>query len=107
MPTRATKGGVLMSRTAHALSARTDDEATTNHVDELIRLGRRQGYLLLPELRTAFEQARISPAEARSILRELADDGVQLGHEHLTAAVAAPAGAPEGPDLADDELADT
>jgi RNA polymerase primary sigma factor len=96
-----------MSRTAHALSARTDDEATTNHVDELIRLGRRQGYLLLPELRTAFEQARMSPAEARSILRELADDGVQLGHEHLTTAAAAPAGAPEGPDLADDELADT
>jgi RNA polymerase primary sigma factor len=69
-----------MRRTASALSVREDEQATADQVDELIRRGRRQGYLLLPELRTAFEQARISPTEGRAILRELAEDGVQLGH---------------------------
>jgi RNA polymerase primary sigma factor len=51
------------------------------HVDELIQRGRGQGHLSLPELRTAFEAARIPPAEARSILRELTEAGVQLGNE--------------------------
>ena len=100
-----------MPRTANALSERRDDEATTAHVDELIRRGRRQGYLLLPELRQAFEQARISPTEARSILRELAEDGVQLGHEQPTAAAAGLASAPGGhrptdPDLSEVEPAE-
>ena len=36
---------------------------------------------MLPELRNAFEQANVTPAEARSILRELSDEGVQLGNE--------------------------
>jgi len=76
----------------------------TKHVDELIRLGRRQGYLLLPELRTAFDQARISPTEARSILRELAEEGVQLGHEQPAAGPAATQPAtPGGPGPADRE----
>jgi RNA polymerase primary sigma factor len=70
-----------MPRTAVATSARHDDEATMTHVDELIQRGRGQGHLSLPELRAAFEQARISPTEARSILRELAEVGVQLGNE--------------------------
>jgi len=100
-----------MPRTANALSERRDDEATTAHVDELIRRGRRQGYLLLRELRQAFEQARISPTEARSILRELAEDGVQLGHERPTAAAAGLASAPGGhrptdPDLSEVEPAE-
>ena len=51
------------------------------HVDELIQRGRGEGHLSLPELRTAFEAARIPPAEARSILRELTEAGVQLGNE--------------------------
>jgi RNA polymerase primary sigma factor len=51
------------------------------HVDELIQRGRGQGHLSLPELRTAFEAARVPPAEARSILRELTEAGVQLGNE--------------------------
>jgi RNA polymerase primary sigma factor len=51
------------------------------HVDELIQRGRGQGHLSLPELRAAFEAARIPPAEARSILRELTEAGVQLGNE--------------------------
>ena len=48
------------------------DEAATTHVDELIQLGRGQGYLSLSELRAAFGDAGLSPAEGRSIIRELA-----------------------------------
>jgi RNA polymerase primary sigma factor len=70
-----------MPRTAGALTERRDDEAAARHVDDLVRRGRRQGYLMLPELRNALEQASVTPAEARSILRELADEGVQLGKE--------------------------
>jgi RNA polymerase primary sigma factor len=97
-----------MPRTANALAGRRDDEASANHVDELIRRGRRQGYLLLPELRNAFDQARISPTEARSILRELAEEGVQLGNEQPAAD---PAAAPQpaksgGHGLADPELSE-
>jgi RNA polymerase primary sigma factor len=70
-----------MSKAAAAAAARRDDEATITRVDELIQRGRGQGYLSLPELRAAFEQARISQTEARSILRELTEAGVQLGNE--------------------------
>ena len=70
-----------MPRSASALSERRDEEAATSHVDDLVRRGRRQGYLMLPELRNAFEQANVTPAEARSILRELSDEGVRLGNE--------------------------
>ena len=70
-----------MPRTASALTERRDEEAAATHVDELVRRGRRQGYLMLPELRNALEQANVTPAEARSILRELSDEGVQLGNE--------------------------
>jgi RNA polymerase primary sigma factor len=66
------------------------------HVDELVQRGRGQGHLSLPELRTAFEAARIPPAEARSILRELTEAGVQLGNEQPDATQPAdsPAAAP-------------
>jgi RNA polymerase primary sigma factor len=70
-----------MPRTAVAASPRHDDETTMSHVDELIQHGRSQGQLSLPELRAAFEQARIAPTEARSIIRELTEAGVQLGNE--------------------------
>jgi RNA polymerase primary sigma factor len=70
-----------MPRTAAAVSRRHDDEATITQLDELIQHGRGQGHLSLPELRAAFEQARMSPTEARSILRELTEAGVQLGNE--------------------------
>jgi RNA polymerase primary sigma factor len=69
-----------MPRTASVLAAREDEETTT-HVDELIQRGRGQGYLSLPELRDAFDQARVSPTEARSIIRELTEAGVVLGNE--------------------------
>ncbi len=71
-----------MPRTATAVSpAREDEETTTSHVDELIQRGRSQGYLSLPELREAFDQASVSPTEAKSIIRELTEAGVQLGNE--------------------------
>ena len=57
------------------------DEAATTRVDELIQLGRGQGYLSLTELRAAFGDAGVSPAEGRSIIRELAEAGVRLGDE--------------------------
>jgi len=70
-----------MPRTAAVLSPAREDEETTNHVDELIQRGRRQGSLSLPQLRAAFDEARVSPTEARSIIRELTEAGVQLGNE--------------------------
>src|SRR5215813_14373645 len=81
-----------MPRTASALPARRDDEAAATYLDDLVRRGRRQGYLMLPELRNAFEQANVTPAEARAVLRELADEGVQLGNEASDPSAAAPAG---------------
>src|SRR5258708_12666641 len=93
-----------MPRTASVLAAREDEETTT-HVDELIQRGRGQGYLSLPELRDAFDQARVSPTEARSIIRELTEAGVVLGNEPADHAQpagkgAATAHAPAGLDAA-------
>jgi RNA polymerase primary sigma factor len=87
-----------MPRTARALAERRNDEAGARHVDELVQRGRRQGYLMLPELRNAFEQASVTPAEARSILRELSDEGVQLGNESSEPAPAGPAATVSGAD---------
>jgi RNA polymerase primary sigma factor len=75
-----------MPRSAAAVSRRHDDEATITHLDELISRGRGQGRLSLAELRAAFEQARMSPTDARSIIRELTEAGVQLGNEPAEAA---------------------
>ena len=50
-------------------------------MDDLIQRGRSQGHLSLSDLRTAFEQAGLTPAEARSILRELSEAGVRLADE--------------------------
>ncbi|MGE5131825.1 MAG: sigma-70 family RNA polymerase sigma factor [Gemmatimonadota bacterium] len=70
-----------MPRTATAAAARTSGDAAMARVDKLIRRGRRQGELSLPELRAAFKEAGISAADGRGILRELADAGVRLGNE--------------------------
>jgi len=80
-----------MPRTAAAVSRRHDDEATITQLDELIQRGRGQGHLSLPDLRAAFEQARMSPTEARSIIRELTEAGVQLGNEPADGPAARPA----------------
>jgi RNA polymerase primary sigma factor len=92
-----------MPKTASALSERRDEEAAATHVDELVRRGRRQGYLMLPELRNALEHANVTPAEARSILRELSDEGVQLGNDVTDPAAAAPT---TGPAVAVDGLSE-
>jgi RNA polymerase primary sigma factor len=96
-----------MPRTVAAMSPRHQDEATMTHVDELIQRGRGQGHLSLPELRAAFEDARIPAAEARSILRELTEAGVRLGKEQPdgTRQDAAPASQGGGP-AAGAEVAD-
>ncbi len=72
-----------MPRIAMATSsvAGTDEEASTTRVDDLIQRGRSQGHLSLAELRNAFDQAGLTPAEGRSILRELAESGVRLANE--------------------------
>jgi len=69
-----------MPRTAMATPV-GDGEVSTTRLDDLIQRGRSQGHLSLSELRTAFEQAGIAPAEGRSILRELTDAGVRLANE--------------------------
>src|SRR6266550_9253679 len=79
-------GRCLMPRIAMATSvaeriADSDDEASTTRVDDLIQRGRSQGHLSLGELRTAFDQAGLTPAEGRSILRELSEAGVRLANE--------------------------
>jgi RNA polymerase primary sigma factor len=61
--------------------AETDEEASTTRVDDLIQRGRSQGHLSLAELRNAFDLAGLTPAEGRSILRELTESGVRLGNE--------------------------
>jgi RNA polymerase primary sigma factor len=95
-----------MPRTATVLAAREDEETTTR-VDELIQRGRGQGYLSLPELRDAFDQARVSPTEARSIIRELTEAGVVLGNEPADGAGAAPdAATPRDAGFADAGLND-
>jgi RNA polymerase primary sigma factor len=68
-----------MPRIATATSA--DEEASSSRVDDLIQRGRSQGHLSLSDLRTAFEQAGLTPGEARSILRELSEAGVRLADE--------------------------
>jgi RNA polymerase primary sigma factor len=72
-----------MPRIAMAASSvvETDEEASTTRVDGLIQRGRSQGHLSLAELRNAFDQAGLTPAEGRSILRELAESGVRLANE--------------------------
>src|ERR1700754_4511816 len=75
-------GRCLMPRIATAERiVRSDDEASTTRVDDLIQRGRSQGHLSLAELRTAFDQAGLTPAEGGSILRELSESGVRLANE--------------------------
>ncbi len=105
-----------MPRIAMATSpvAETDEEASTTRVDDLIQRGRSQGHLSLAELRNAFDLAGLTPAEGRSILRELAESGVRLANElsesggkgRSVRSAAAPARAGKGADDADAEPGD-
>ncbi len=94
-----------MARTATVTSPVRASEETMTHVDELIQRGRGQGYLSLSELRGAFDKARMSPAEARSIIRELTEAGVQLGNEPSDLADDADLASGDRTEPADGELA--
>ena len=72
---------IAMATSAVERIADSEDEASTTRVDDLIQRGRSQGHLSLAELRTAFDQAGLTPAEGRSILRELSEAGVRLANE--------------------------
>ncbi|MFI6538035.1 sigma-70 family RNA polymerase sigma factor [Nonomuraea sp. NPDC050547] len=61
---------------------RTAVAAPPATLDQLLDRGRAQGHLSLSELRDAFALAGISPAEGRSILRELTEAGVSLAAEN-------------------------
>ncbi|MFD0690005.1 RNA polymerase sigma factor [Actinomadura fibrosa] len=67
-----------MPRTAAETPLR---EPTSPALDELLQRGRTQGRLSLDEVRGAFEAAGISPAQGRSILRELSEAGISLAGE--------------------------
>jgi RNA polymerase primary sigma factor len=56
-------------------------EPTTTPLEELLDRGRSQGHLSLDEVRKAFQEAGITPAQGRSIIRELTDAGVRLASE--------------------------
>src|ERR1700685_4239377 len=86
---------IAMATSAAERMADSDDEASTTRVDDLIQRGRSQGHLSLAELRTAFDQAGLTPAEGRSILRELSEAGVRLANE--LAEEPKPAEGPGGP----------
>jgi RNA polymerase primary sigma factor len=87
-----------MPQTAIAPSPVNDDEASITRVDALIQRVRSQGHLSLAELRTAFEQAGLAPAEGRSILRELGEAGVRLANENPENGEATPVPSASKPD---------
>jgi RNA polymerase primary sigma factor len=59
-------------------------ESTPAPLAGLLERGRAQGHLSLSEVRDAFEAAGISPAQGRSILREISEAGVSLASEDET-----------------------
>ncbi|MFV2174769.1 RNA polymerase sigma factor [Actinomadura sp. LOL_016] len=74
--------------------------ATSPALDDLLKRGRAQGRLSLDEVRGAFESAGISPAQGRSILRELSEAGISLAGDsdagRKAGSAAATAAAPAG-----------
>jgi len=56
-------------------------EASSTPLEALLERGRAQGHLSLGEVREAFRAAGISPAQGRSILREISEAGVSLAAE--------------------------
>ncbi|MFG2089564.1 MULTISPECIES: RNA polymerase sigma factor [unclassified Spirillospora] len=69
-------------------------------LDDLLQRGRAQGRLSLDEVRGAFETAGISPAQGRSILRELSEAGISLAGESDTVRKMAAAAEHDGGDTA-------
>jgi RNA polymerase primary sigma factor len=87
---------IAMATSAVERIADSDDEASTTRVNDLIQRGRSQGHLSLAELRMAFDQAGLTPAEGRSILRELSEAGVRLANELAQAESAGTKGGSRG-----------
>ncbi|GHE26578.1 RNA polymerase principal sigma factor HrdB [Streptosporangium violaceochromogenes] len=58
-------------------------------LEQLLDRGRVQGHLSLAELRRAFAETGVGPAEGRAILRELTESGVNLAAEDEPALAAA------------------
>ncbi|GGM60572.1 hypothetical protein GCM10010106_02940 [Thermopolyspora flexuosa] len=77
-----------MPRSAAATSTGRATGPTT--LGELLDRGRAQGHLSLSELRDAFTRSGIDSAQARSILRELAEAGVRLATETENTGAEAP-----------------
>ncbi|GII03395.1 RNA polymerase sigma factor [Planobispora takensis] len=75
-----------MPQTAAATSSPSEAPTT---LAQLLDRGRVQGHLSLAELRHAFAEAGVSPAEGRSILRELTEAGVSLAADNEPALAAA------------------
>jgi len=88
---RVSKHGVSrqgVSKQGVSTHSASHDEAMAASLDELVQRGRAQGHLSLAELRATFQQAGITAAEGRSILRELTEAGVRLADEAGDAATA-------------------
>ncbi|MEW9528162.1 RNA polymerase sigma factor [Microbispora sp. NPDC049125] len=84
-----------MPRTAVATSPERGTTPTT--LDQLLDRGRIQGRLSLAELREAFAEAGVSPAEGRSILRGLTEAGVNLASDNDPDAAPRTAGTAQAP----------
>jgi RNA polymerase primary sigma factor len=59
-------------------------------LEELLERGRSQGRLSLDEVRSAFGKAGITPAQGRSILRDLSEAGVRVASDHEPGPVDSP-----------------
>ncbi|MEU6749831.1 RNA polymerase sigma factor [Spirillospora sp. NPDC046719] len=75
-------------------------ESASPALDDLLKRGRAQGRLSLDEVRGAFESAGLSPAQGRSILRELSEAGISLAGEPDTVRKMAAAADHDGGDTA-------
>ncbi|MEO3783923.1 RNA polymerase sigma factor [Actinocorallia sp. B10E7] len=59
-------------------AANSPIEQGGKHLDDLLALGRSRGTLSLAEVREAFEEAGITPAQGRSLIKQLTEHGVSL-----------------------------
>ena len=73
---------------------------TTTPLEELLDRGHSQGHLSLDEVRKAFQEVGITPAQGRSIIRELTDAGVRLASGYLVVAFATEPAAAGDPGVA-------
>jgi RNA polymerase primary sigma factor len=65
-----------------AAAVTSPQESQQLPLEELLERGRTQGRLSLDEVRNAFREAGITPAQGRSILRDLSEAGVRVATDH-------------------------